>query len=383
MQAVSLVSALSLLGLVACAHNGSTVESTTPAQQGRPQSRIPAESSIPAGPVPTFAERLADARVLFVERDERPIQNAAGEEVLVETMAVARIGETLICRRLDGGETSCWRAPVAAARLLSWFSDSQGQGVFSQIQLDLGEPRVRVTVQLLQGGELRATAENRSSSSGYVPPSPYEEFEPVQAPALFDELRGMHVLSSTELLLRDEEDVVYCTRDEEVHTCSAPTTLAGLSGRGRRIRRFTRLFGNLLVVNIEWAYQEGNVYYTGGGTEFLRIDGAELSTLAFVVYVSDSNTHTGGGGDGIEISRVSSEVNANSSSCIVVEALEREHRLEREDGSGEELSLPRLSRAPETVPVAGVDPREISMEGAWAFEPAGGLRRIEHCDYEE
>lgn len=116
---------------------------------------------------------------------------------------------------------------------------------------------------------------------------------------------------------------------------------------------------------------------------FLRRTETTVTPLASLTLGHERRSRISADSGDLDIVSVDSrQVALRRPDCLFIGDPTPAHIRERSSGT-ETLRPPRLRPAPNTVPATEVDPLSFSMAGAWAIEPAGGLRRIRRCDSED
>jgi hypothetical protein len=354
-------------------------DSPPPATGGEGAQVTPAPLDLPqGGPLEHLPLRLGRARAVHLQRLEAYIDDL-GSEVLVEVMSLIREDTTLICQRLDGGRAACWSAPIAARLLLHPEAHNDGDGLVTVAAISLPDSQlVHLRVDARQ--DVVAEVANPDGTT-----APFAGFVPAPVPPIFDELRGLTVYASSGgWLVRHGDAVAYCQREESALTCTAPIEPLVLQGPGRRITDCADDFPGLVSIEVMWGVQEGDVFEVGQAIEYLRHEQQTLGELSLVVLSLDRTSRASVDNDDFEIVEMAMfDIEARRATCFVAGAPTIGRRMELANGGERTLRAPRLRRAPSSVPVEGVDPHALSMEGSWEFQPGGGLRRIRSCDYDD
>jgi hypothetical protein len=288
---------------------------------------------------------------------------------MVEMVAFSGAGETVVCLRIDGNQASCWRAPLAA----TWMGNPSITSRGGTIDITLAGFRS------LKFAFSDCCIETTLSHTDTV--VRFDEFVPTAAPATLDDFSSLTVLGAgRRLLLSHDGRVVFCSRRAGVFTCAAPVALVALADSAHYLVEFTHEMGDLFAVGVAW-----ELPLEGGETiEFLRLGPNGFQELAVVLIAYERYSERTVDRPDVEVLSVQAfDVEARRLSCIHVPTPVIERRLEPRDGRARTLSPPRLARAPNTVPLARVDPLAVNLRGAWELVPTGGLRRIARCEYDD
>ncbi len=333
------------------------------------------DDETPAGPPPStgpldnLAARLAYSNTIQLRRVQRSVLKALGDRTMVEMVAFSGAGETVVCLRIDVEQASCWRAPLAAAWMGNPSVTHSGGTIditfvgFRSLRFEFSDCCIRTML---------------SHTDTVVR---FDEFVPTAAPATLDDFSSLTVLGAgRRLLLSHDGRVVFCSRRAGVFTCAAPVALVALADSAHYLVEFTHEMGDLFAVGVAWELPS-----EGGETiEFLRLGPNGFQELAVVLVAFERYSERTADRPDVEVLSVQAfGVEARRLSCIHVPTPVIERRLEPRDGRARTLSPPRLARAPNTVPLAGVDPLAVNLRGAWELVPTGGLRRIARCEYDE
>ena len=194
------------------------------------------------------------------------------------------------------------------------------------------------------------------------------------------QLAGFELLTDDgTLVVRAREGMGVCRRSDAGFACTEPAALGPLPP-GSALRMLQEDFPGVLGIQYAWDEQRPGASTSGSAILFVATTSTAVTQLAHVhlgltrvvgVGFGDQNTET------TEFERLA--VDHPQAGCLSLGRATLRQTLERANGSRQTLRPAAPTRAPDAVPVSGVDPLTVDMTGAWAFEPAGGLRRIPRC----
>jgi hypothetical protein len=316
---------------------------------------------------PSLAELLNGAGIIGIARAERTLLDR-GFTTHLGALAFTD-GHTATFCMTQEQDTHCWALPEAAS----------GVGAISLLP-----GSAYVSVWLQGGGFLSLTARSGTltvTQTGRAGrPRPYDRHTERDVPALVQQLAGFELLTDDgTLVVRASEGMRVCRRSDAGFACTEPAALGPLPP-GSALRMLQEDFPGVLGIQYAWDEQRPGVSTSGSAILFVATTSTAVTQLAHVhlgltrvagVGFGDQNTET------TEFERLA--VDHQQAGCLSLGRATLRQTVERANGSRQTLRPAAPTRAPDTVPATGVDPLTVDMAGAWAFEPAGGLRRIPRC----
>ncbi|MCA9604860.1 MAG: hypothetical protein KC619_04675 [Myxococcales bacterium] len=322
----------------------------------------------------TLADALGRAGVQRLARAEvREEVEYDTPRVPVRAVVAVTADGVWTCSRIADAPRRCWRLPAHPQFLAQPTPSTRDGHAVARVSVSVGEG-VWVEVEMGPDG---ATAQQRTGTYPNWVRTPYEGLEPTEPPPLAEALEGVEVAASHDgLVARARGHVTVCRQRSEGFRCAAPVSIPPLDADGHWLDSASTSPRGLVQISHEWDRLDGDQVSSGEATAFLREDeDGALHYLADIALAASAGTRS-------EVHEVmADELDAPDASCVSIGRYES-RRLTYPEGGGEptERPGPALRRAPGRVPIEGVDPLTTSMQGHWAFEPQGGLRRIARCE---